>query len=401
VLFQGQAGASRRPDVFYRRKTVENISLDQQKLGLDIDEEMEMLEGEGEEDTEEIPRKKKTKKGKAPSVSQESDMQAGMHLAKILDKVQSIEGVRAAEVFRDFLEITELSLLRLGDQFNAAMKTGGFEAEDPPEIAARWKAVVARYRKPSEVFSCFADGFAYLLDKSGTEDGELTYSDVVGCAYMQFLSLRDQSFKGQFFTPFPVARMMAEMTCGGIEKLILERIEAALRKSPLGEAMGIVLYVCKDQEGISDAVWKYILPLIADDYEPVTVMDPCVGSGVMLLAAASAIPRHYTALGLVQYCGVDIDPLCVQMTRINTMLYGLNGWSYRMEEQKQKTVSIPAQNGIWEVEKAPEAVIEAMPEPACSIYKEIRLDPTPEIMERGRKKIVEGQLALFGMAEEK
>ena len=34
-------------------------------------------------------------------------------------------------------------------------------------------------------------------------------------------------------------------------------------------------------------------------------------------------------LGLVQFFGADIDPMCVQMARINIVLYGLNGTGLR------------------------------------------------------------------------
>ena len=33
-----------------------------------------------------------------------------------------------------------------------------------------------------------------------------------------------------------------------------------------------------------------ILPLIAADFDPITICDPCIGSGVMLLAAARQFP---------------------------------------------------------------------------------------------------------------
>lgn len=138
---------------------MEITEISQPDLGLGIEEESGSKMAEGNE----------------PQTSGwKSDMQAGIHLGKILDRIQHIEGMRAAEVFKDFLEITELALMRLPAQFNAATRTGQLEAVDPPDIAARWKAVANRYKKPAEVISCFGEGLAYLLDKSVTEEGDIT-----------------------------------------------------------------------------------------------------------------------------------------------------------------------------------------------------------------------------------
>lgn len=220
---------------------------------------------------------------------------------------------------------------------------------------------------------------------------------MIGCAYLQFLSLRDQSYKGQFFTPSPVAKLMAAISCGGIEELVKGRLKEALEKSPKAQAMGMALSVCMDQEGVNELAWKYMGPLLKDTYEPVSVLDPCVGSGVMLLAAASVIPRQYTDLGLVQYYGIDLDPVCVQMCRINVMLYGLNGWSCRLERKQEPSVRITSGERIWEADKAPKAVIEALPEPARTLYREIRLNPTPEAKAHTRKKLIAGQMSLFSI----
>jgi methylase of polypeptide subunit release factors len=56
-----------------------------------------------------------------------------------------------------------------------------------------------------------------------------------------------------------------------------------------------------------------------DKAEPFTVADVCCGSGVMLLAAAKQFPRWSIDSGLVQFYGVDIDPLCVEMCRLNML----------------------------------------------------------------------------------
>ena len=68
-----------------------------------------------------------------------------------------------------------------------------------------------------------------------------------------------------------------------------------------------------------------VIPLAIEHYAPVTVYDPTVGSGVMLVAAAQRFPAFANALGLVQYFGQDIDADAVLMAQINLKLNGLNG----------------------------------------------------------------------------
>ena len=68
-----------------------------------------------------------------------------------------------------------------------------------------------------------------------------------------------------------------------------------------------------------------ILPLIAGDFDPITICDPCCGSGVMLLAGARQFPAWAAQAGLVQLYGMDIDQTCITMAQVNMMLYGLNG----------------------------------------------------------------------------
>ncbi len=56
---------------------------------------------------------------------------------------------------------------------------------------------------------------------------------------------------------------------------------------------------------------------------PMTICDPACGSGILLLAAASVLPREFIDQGRVAFFGVDINPTCVKMARLNMMMYGL------------------------------------------------------------------------------
>ncbi len=92
-------------------------------------------------------------------------------------------------------------------------------------------------------------------------------NDVLGDFYEQNFCRKNS---GQFFTPWPICRFMAQIVCGDV----------------------------KESE------------------ETMRILDPCCGSGRMLLAGSKvAGPAH-------EYYGIDIDHTCVKMTALNLFLNG-------------------------------------------------------------------------------
>lgn len=120
-----------------------------------------------------------------------------------------------------------------------------------------------------------------------------------------------------------------------------------------------------------------------EETKSLNVLDPCCGSGRMLMAFAknASIPHRYY--------GIDIDPLCVKMSAINLFLNGLKGevicanslvpddfrFGYRIS-------FLPL--GIFKIEKKEDSVIWNMNQNALSEVKE----------EKPETKI-ESQLRLF------
>ncbi len=108
-------------------------------------------------------------------------------------------------------------------------------------------------------------------------EAERSYYDVLGPVYMRLG--QSEPRLGQFFTPWPVAVMMARLNIGTV------------------------------------------LPEI----RPISILDPCCGSGVMLMAACEVArslgldPRRDLAL-----YGQDIDLVCVKMARANFWLHGVH-----------------------------------------------------------------------------
>lgn len=100
------------------------------------------------------------------------------------------------------------------------------------------------------------------------------FTDVLGPLYMAIAGKFKRSGLGQFFTPQPLARMMAAMTLG----------------PPSAE-------------------------------RPRTVQEPACGSGVLLLANAQHYFQTYgpASVSKLAFYGIDRDPICVAMTGVQLL----------------------------------------------------------------------------------
>jgi hypothetical protein len=122
------------------------------------------------------------------------------------------------------------------------------------------------------------------------EHARYSFEDVPGNVYME-LGLGDV-YKGQYFTPFPVAQMMTAMT---------------LNKTFIPPAPG---------------------------EPPFKIHEPACGSGVMLLASMEWLEHHYPGSldrGDVVFSGQDLDPTAVSMCRLNFRLRGVPRTAQRVD----------------------------------------------------------------------
>lgn len=144
------------------------------------------------------------------------------------------------------------------------------------------------------------DGFRTCLDRysraEGEEFGRLLgiyvdaveqdpFRDILGELFMRLDVSSARS--GQYFTPWHVAEMMARMQ---FDRADFERI--------------------------------------VQDKGVVTVCDPAVGSGVMLLAFAKVVHSEFGrwGTGKLRLYGTDIDIRCVHMCRIQIRMNGLDAF---------------------------------------------------------------------------
>lgn len=183
-------------------------------------------------------------------------MEEVKELVKLLNTMRSKTGQSSWNCFSTFLDVSLEAVRRAG------------------MLDLRWRPNLGVFATAEEEIT---KGFSILLKQVYPKE---TYQDIIGSAYME-LSGSDKQF-GQFFTPWNVARMMAEMVIG---------------------TPNLDQYTAQ---------------------HPMTICDPACGSGIMLLAAAAVLPRTCIDQGRVAFYGMDIDETCVRMARLNIGLYGLN-----------------------------------------------------------------------------
>lgn len=138
----------------------------------------------------------------------------------------------------------------------------------------KYLRIVSRYEKPD------VENMAHLLAHvvSGLEDAP---GDFLGRIFMQ-LDMGDK-YRGQFFTPWSIARMMAQLQLGNIEKQL--------------------------------------------EHKPfITLWEPACGSGCMVLAYANVMMEAgYPPYQHMWFSATDIDPLAAGMAYIQLSLSGIPG----------------------------------------------------------------------------
>lgn len=263
----------------------------------------------------------------------------GQHGAEIIKRLErNINGNRRAwQVFEDFLEIAERGLI---DQpMHLENVAAGLPISECEETVAVWQKLFQWYpRKDKDAWQNFTEAYILLVHAAETAQWLDSTWDVLGEVFMEFGA--PSSWQGQFFTPWSIARMSAQITHD--DTLVNRRLfEAARRASKDGGAQGAMLdsmammlmSVGADNKDAKTDDWfnRWFLPTVTPYVEPVTVYDCACGSGVMLLATASLAPAWANRYGIMRYYGQDSDFSCVRMARINMMLHGLNGYALKCE----------------------------------------------------------------------
>ncbi len=298
-------------------------------------------------------------------------------IVKHLAHVTAVSGYSPAVVFDDWIRIVEASLEALPTHLKAVARTGRW-AEDTPEAAEAFAQVRARYSEGARssahrrVWESFSQAFALLLESAAPglwhyadfDQGTIMGPDVVGQVYMDFANY-DPKWAAQYWTPWNVALLMSKLCIPDGARDVHDRLKQALihPDNVLGAAVLLASLVIPEDDAGAHREWflTRVIPAAIPFYQPVSFCEPAIGSGVMMLAAASQFPEWAVALNLVVFSGMDSDVTCVRMARTNSMLYGLNGYSLKLAEavgeamEGQTPPESPAQVAI---PKSPQAALD-------------------------------------------
>lgn len=277
-----------------------------------------------------------------------------------------LRGRRCYEIFDDWLGVC-YHALRMMPAHMRHIAEHGTPAPDDDEAAAHWQRLRGLYERQD--FGEFQQAFHLLL---GSAEQLPDVGDVLGDVYMAFAY--PNSDRGQFFTPWHIYRLMAELI-GPNERDVFDGLNAAIATGDTIEhimAQSALLAGLGCQTPDEAQAWfvQRVAPLaFACGYEPITVNDPACGSGRMLVACAAQLPAWMTQGAYVQFYGQDIDHTCVMMAQTNMMLYGLNGHALRWQAALAGT-GMPAASAQPVVEvavAAPEMPAIPLPQPAVTI----------------------------------
>jgi hypothetical protein len=240
-------------------------------------------------------------------------------------KPLTYSGYRTSQIFDDWV-------------FWSDSKLRG-EASD---IAEHTKRCQARYGDQS------LDALSQALDV--LTDGIRMHPerDILGRLYMNWAN--PNAARGQFFTPESIGSLLAQMTLMDTAALIGQRLQAACDTRPAAQyalrSAGLDLSALTTWDDLAVGQFcRVVLPWIVSAIEPITSLEPCCGSGVLILAQIATLPLWFSQVGLIQYTAIDIDPLCVAMCRLQTWSLGIpvrvicaNALSWEPDEPIAQTV---------------------------------------------------------------
>lgn len=183
------------------------------------------------------------------------------HLKNIIKKIEWLSGRHGAwTVFSDFIAMAAISI------------RNSTSLLDREEKEREYLSIAKKYKREE-------------LDKFGEILGELVMglekekTDILGMLFME-LGLSNK-WKGQFFTPMSIAELMAEISMNQVKRII-------------------------EEEGY------------------ITVNEPAVGAGAMIIGLAKVLERHgYNYQKQMVVIAQDIDIKSVYMSYIQLSLLGI------------------------------------------------------------------------------
>jgi type I restriction-modification system DNA methylase subunit len=177
------------------------------------------------------------------------------------------------EVFRSWAELVAIAMHQLPYHASCMPKGSTFEA-----MEAHYLKLAAEHDK--ETLNEFAALLAIVQAALAHQ-----WTDFLGAIYfeMEISGKKSKQANGEFFTPYHLAKLSAELTLSGCEEII-------------------------KQQGY------------------ITVLEPACGAGSMLIAACEVIAeKGYAPDKAVFFQAIDINQLCFHMSYIQFASLGLSG----------------------------------------------------------------------------
>jgi hypothetical protein len=217
-----------------------------------------------------------------------------------------------------------------------------------------WQAVLDQAKMGPWLCACagMEKGLAPLCQALAilVEQALSNYQDILGRVYL--VLSQTEGRLGQHFTPTRPARVLTEICLTGI------------RPPAPGEPALILL-------------------------------EPCCGSGAMILAAAETIERLYPDMivqGAFQFFGIDLDPICVAMCNLNLRLHGvgriaklINELSDEERAAIERVLGTPLHQVLhrWQMtQEGTPGDDSAMGQPEQSVWKPLPFRPQEEACDR-------------------
>jgi hypothetical protein len=251
-------------------------------------------------------------------------------IVRRLEKVTSSNGHRTHQVFEDWVRIVLATQMAMPLQLLYARTHNGAKMpfdEEPPELQAMWKESMRRYRKEDwpKVYQAFAECWSEMW-----LDSQHGHNDYLGRVYEE-LGASNKWF-GQFFTPWAVGVLMSQINLGfGAESIIewvTERMAKALEAAGYGDTYRLMgMQIGLEYPATTRQLFERHMVECWPHYDPVRILEPCSGAGILVLTALQEIPEWIVDSSLVLFFAVDKDPICAMMTAIQMSLYGANGYN--------------------------------------------------------------------------
>lgn len=235
----------------------------------------------------------------------------------------------AVEAIRDRLQTGAnlLEAIDLSDVFANTPQGASLRQTYGATEGGSWEATAALFRTALE---------AALNQITRPIDGrsfvEANNLDLFGLLYQAWVHPGDSLG----LTPYSTAQQIAAAIVPDGRTAVVQAIELACQSLERHDAIAAIIARANlklaqeynaqgDSGGWERTLVNNLLPMIAANMLPITVADPACGSGTLLLAVSTRFPAFAIEAPLIKFVGFDLDPVCVQMARLNEILYGFNG----------------------------------------------------------------------------